>query len=411
MNNREIIWIAIGIALTTASQLRPGSIPVGIGEGMLVTWMLALLLKISITKRHLITPMTRGLLLFWSVIFLCLAWGFWNALSIDFASPEFLHDLLAYIFVFLFGIALTISISSEAEMEKIVILLISFSAFTLLGILLIPAIFPFFSPWEYGVRFKGWAQNPNQLGLLLSGFPFFALHFLIKSTNIQQRIFYTSIIFSVFIVGMRTESDSLFLGWFLGLLFIGFWGIYKLLINFISKRNDVSTVRFAKKQALILLIIIVVLLMVVPLYGKVSIIIGELYNKNSQGSLRFTLWSNGITAMLHSPLFGLGPGPHSGKTLDSLGTKETHNTFIELATASGIIGLIALISLLIWIGFRAWRHGLIVMNAAFISLIGHSLFHYVLRHPIFWFDLLAIATLTSRTLSSGHANTSTKFTQ
>ncbi|KST63637.1 O-antigen ligase family protein [Mastigocoleus testarum] len=400
MDNRERIWIAVGIALTTATQLRPGSIPIGVGEAMLVSWILFVLLNISITKRHFITPITKAFFLFWMTIFIALGFGFWIALSIDFASPEFLHDLLAYVFSFILGIALTTSIYSKEDVERTVILLISFSAFTLLSILLVPAIFPFFSPWQYGVRFKGWAENANQLGLLLSGFPFFALYFLIKSNNHQQRIFYTSIIISIFIVGIETDSDSLFLGWFMGILLIASWGIYKFLLNFISSKKDISIVRFAKKQALILLVIIVLLLIAFLLYEKVSGVIGELYNKNSQGSLRVTLWTNGIIAMLHSPLFGLGPGPHSGETLDSLGTIESHNTFVELASASGIIGLIALIALLVWITSKAWRSGSIVMNAAFISLMGHSLFHYVLRQPIFWFDLFAIATLSSVTDSS-----------
>ncbi|WP_416665955.1 hypothetical protein [Egbenema bharatensis] len=62
--------------------------------------------------------------------------------------------------------------------------------------------------------------------------------------------------------------------------------------------------------------------------------------------------------------------------------------------SSGMVGLSCYLVFVSWIGWNTWRKGSPILFAAFIAMLGFSSFHYVLRQPLFWFSILAIAEST-----------------
>lgn len=103
MNNLEIIWIAVGIALTTATQLRSES-PVGLGEIMLAAWMVRVGIRLLITKDNLVTNLTKIIFSFWLVSFASLALGLLIADSNNLTSldGDVQHDSIALVFSFFY---------------------------------------------------------------------------------------------------------------------------------------------------------------------------------------------------------------------------------------------------------------------------------------------------------------------
>jgi O-antigen ligase len=112
-------------------------------------------------------------------------------------------------------------------------------------------------------------------------------------------------------------------------------------------------------------------------------------DEGHQGSTRVELWKRGFRSFLSAPVFGLGPGPHAGD--ERVRGEEAHNTMIDWAASTGIVGLSAYLALLAWVGIVTWRSGNELLISGFIALLCFSSFHYVLRHPIYWQQLLAIA--------------------
>lgn len=393
MDNFENIWLATGIVLLNATQLRLSGFPIGIGELMLALWIIQTLLKIFLNKYCLSSDISRIVVLFWFVSFSSLTLGLAIADSMNLRSDYWHHDYLSFIFSFIFGIALTNSRIFYTDLYKTINLIIILSIFFLSIILFLPFTVPFLETWQDDTRFLGWAKNPNQIALLLIMIPFLALFLLKISNSIYKKIsLYLAIIFCI-IIGIATQSDALIISWILGFIILSILGIYQR----INKNINRSLLRTELKKILKLLTACGLILLIVILSIKFSEIIfnhaEQLYDKRDQGSDRFTLWSNAITAISHSPIFGLGPGPHSGINKPFLDF-EAHNTFLDWGSSSGIVGLIAYFSILAWVAWQALAKRIFILFASVVALIIYCCFHYVLRQPIFWFYLLSIASLS-----------------
>lgn len=399
MKNLESIWVAVGIALTTATQLRPSS-PVGVGEVMLAAWILLVAIRLSLFRDFLITPFARIFLFFWMVAFTSLTLGVLIGESNGLTSEGVYHDAFAFIFSFVFCSGLNVSQKIQKNFKELISVNISFTTIAL-AILFLFGV-PFLAPWYGGSRFTGWANNPNQLALLITMLPFLALHLINQSSNQLTKIWYYSLIVLSVIVGIATDSDALMVGWLVGFLVTIVLAIYLKFLNHI-KDTKVSRRLITIYQTLIgMFVFFVFLISLYVSYGEINSASTNIYDKGNQGSDRINLWRHGIAAIYYSPLFGIGPGAHSGIKEPFLDF-EAHNTFIDWGGSSGIIGLIAYVALLGWVGWKAWRNGFVVLAAAVISLIAFSSFHFVLRHAIFWFYLLSIANLSANPLKDRHS--------
>jgi hypothetical protein len=232
MKSLESIWLALSVVLTTATQLRPESLPVGTGEVMLVVWMIYIILRILTTGQNIITPIVRVVCLFWLVSSISLSLGNLIAGSMNVVSRTVGYDTLALVLVCIFSVLLTLSLPYEKYLNKIVILAISFTVISLMVMLVFPGLIPLVNPWYGGTRFAGWAKNPNQIALLLSMMPFLLLHLLNHEQHNQLlRIWYILLIFSISILGVATDSDALKVSWLMGILILSFLKFNQLISN------------------------------------------------------------------------------------------------------------------------------------------------------------------------------------
>src|SRR5690606_9856644 len=105
--------------------------------------------------------------------------------------------------------------------------------------------------------------------------------------------------------------------------------------------------------------------------------------EGDQSSIRFLLWNHALEGIIHSPIVGFGPGSFSGLTGPFQGA-ESHNTFIDLLSNVGLIGLLIFVVLLYKIMVRLYELKEIFLILTMVAVIVFSIFHNVLRHPTYW---------------------------
>lgn len=87
------------------------------------------------------------------------------------------------------------------------------------------------------------------------------------------------------------------------------------------------------------------------------------------------------------PILGWGPGAVSGD-LEEFANRETHNTYIDILVASGVVGAGFFIYQIIY-GMLILRSGQLAL-LIFSPLLSFAVFHHVWRHPIFWLVIVLI---------------------
>lgn len=387
----SVVMFSIGMTLTTATQMRlPGS-PVGMGESLLLLWALGSDAQVVRHQRRTRLPLLEVLGGFWLVAFATLAAGGLAGLAIGrAASPKtLLHDLMAFAFTAFITLSFVAAPELAVRVQRTMGWFLAFSVLPLVLVVVtrvqhVGAGVLSFYPW-YGFRFTGWAQNPNQLALHLVLAPFFALA-LAELTGAPwlRRGLRLLALLSV-IPALLGQSDALTLAWAAAgglLLTIGWFRL-----AFVPPRT-----LWRMTAAFVL----------IPLVAVAGLLIAghvaedelfqtalHVYSSGGQGSLRVTLWTHGFQAFSASPLVGLGPGAHSGVEGPFLDF-EAHNTFIDWASATGIVGSIAYLSLLGWAAHRILSRDAPRVAVGLLVLAIFSSFHYTLRQPVFWYYLLAL---------------------
>ncbi|BAZ94547.1 uncharacterized protein FOKN1_2170 [Thiohalobacter thiocyanaticus] len=185
---------------------------------------------------------------------------------------------------------------------------------------------------------------------------------------------------ALLIAGLATRSDALVIGWVSGVGAI----IIAIIMQYIK-----THLRIPVSAVMVMLVLVMVIVLLSAVLMSQDIIM-EVYGAGSEQHLqayrRFDLWVHGVLAGLDSPLFGLGPGNHSGFVAPHTGS-EAHNSFIDWFTISGIIGLVAFVSIIVLSLKIIVKHNLFLFGAL-VSIVIFSSFHYMLRHPFFWFTLI-----------------------
>src|SRR5579871_1656415 len=90
--------LALGLLLSTASELRPAGAPIGPGETLLVVWTVAMLFRQGGRFDSPLTPALCRLLVFWLLFAVALSLGTLAAYALsDIHDPNlFFHDVMAY---------------------------------------------------------------------------------------------------------------------------------------------------------------------------------------------------------------------------------------------------------------------------------------------------------------------------
>lgn len=228
-----------------------------------------------------------------------------------------------------------------------------------------------------GERFLGYSTNPNQHGVLLVAIPFISIYLL--KNKIIKTWFFVLTLFTSFILIFLIKSDAVYYSFIFSLL---------LFFLFMLKRLKIEVKFF--------ILLISPLFFYFFIFDLFMVFIETTNNEGDQANVRYVLWLNGILAFLESPLIGLGPGSFSGfsRPFESV---ECHNTFIDLLTNTGLLGMVFYLFFLAKIFKSFYLKNVISPILMLSSIIIFSLFHNILRHPTFWLLLFILYYISENT--------------
>jgi hypothetical protein len=417
-------FLALGLLFSTASQLRPGSLPVGVGEAFLVLWSILIAGHLLIERDVPLSAALSTLLPFWAAFICAECMGYITSLLLNVpADPRwFLHDVLAYPLVAL--VSCLSALETGVRMRRIAWLLACMGSFALaiqllagIGALTIPSVEPWY--WE---RFRGWSANPNQLALLCAFLSLTALHLADTAPSARARVSATLCGVLPVAVGRMTGSDTFTLMLLTsGLLFAAFkLGIWISLPGKRVKRRVIFALTLAVGAPLLVL-------SAVPAAMSVSkeadgLAKGLMKNGGKdaevEADLRFALWTQAIQRGLDTGLLGLGPGPHLAIPIslvkarateanspgniehpenNGLANFEAHNTMLDLLVQGGILADMAFV----WLLYRAVRQSLRAGQAGLATLLCclflFGMTNLIIRQPLFWFAI--VSCLGARVIS------------
>jgi hypothetical protein len=385
--------LALGLLLSTASQLRvPGS-PIGPGELCLAIWIL---LALAYEARRLgppLTPALSRLLVFWLLFAFAQSLG----LLMGLATEEFrdtasaAHTMVAY--VLMAGLSCFVVILPETgwRLRRITWIVTAIGAVSL-AILLLDArgliSLPVINPWQWN-RFRGWSENPNQLGLLCSVLVLLSLHLSETAARPGERFAALVCGAPSFIAGVITKSDS-----FLLIVLIAgpmFAALKLWTLLFTVERKLLFRTAFA---CLIFLAVPALLASAAPFAPSIADqaekFAASTMEQNDQAENRFKLWREAIDIGFDSWMLGLGPGPHLVNKQDKRPPPdkfEAHNTIFDLFTQGGWIAVLSFLWLLAVSFLAAYNAERIALTTLVFALFAFSNFHLIVRHPIFWFPI------------------------
>ena len=124
--------------------------------------------------------------------------------------------------------------------------------------------------------------------------------------------------------------------------------------------------------------------------------------------LRIHLWSAAVRRGIETGMLGLGPGPHleipasivAGRRDSTNDPKhvehpefgfvpnfEAHNTLLDLFIQGGLIAILSLAWLVATAVIVTYQARLDALTILLCGLAIFSIFHLIVRHPIFWFAI------------------------
>jgi len=220
----------------------------------------------------------------------------------------------------------------------------------------------------YNYRFSGLCLNPNQTALFLLLLPV-----LISQTPKTSRP-RTAIICGLIWIGFATGSDALILSWLVLALCQILYRVWRA-----PSRSTITTFGTC-------FLLITIIWASKPSSVRAPSDFLTTVGPGENISTRWTLASNGLRALSDSWLVGWGPGAFSGEK-SPFQNFEAHNSFIDWATNTGVMGLTLYTLLLYWIAKTIHRSSLKSLWMM-LPLLLFSSFHFTFRHPFYWFSLL-----------------------
>lgn len=267
-------------------------------------------------------------------------------------------------------------------------------------------------------RFRFMSDNPNQAALLFLCLPFYLLYAFRVQNKIRRSVFLSLFAFS-FYIGLITLSKALMLAWVVSFCLLG--GKYLF--------NRPNTSLFLNSLTIICFIMSIFFVYMVE--EKITEKVNQFLTMHPLDyNHRLYITKQSMRGLEKNLLLGLGPGAHveveseisfspmetyelvryfyynssvydntvlkifSGtsypnflkyQNVDALAPiegMEAHNTLIDLMLQAGLLGL-ALYLFLHYRIFLMVRHSTYLLGI-FVSLLIFSLFHFVLRQPIYW---------------------------
>ena len=228
--------------------------------------------------------------------------------------------------------------------------------------------------YYHSTRFTGGAKNPNQLALYM------CCCLLLTVIFIKKKFIKLPLIAAIIFFGFKSESDAFTVA--LALTFIAL-----ALANLVSR--EYSTISLTIVISAVLLCLAIVVLF----FFELAAYLEQQWAAADEGGARKALYINGLGAWLSSPptfFIGNGAGSFSGIT-ESFQDSEAHNTPIDTLAMGGILGLFCFYYFPIKYIINAYSLNQRIVFSCAVGLICFSFFHFVARHPIFWFSIFALS--------------------
>lgn len=406
------LLLASGLLLSTASQLRPTSLPLGPGEILILAWVFLATGRELARLGPPMTPPLTILLVFWAAFAVAQSLGTMTGYLIGDVHDRglLLHNVMAYTLLTIVSCLIVVGPGAGPRLHRLTWMVVSLGAVFLLlqathgyGVIDIPAV----DPWYWNTRFRGWSTNANQLALLCAVLTLLSLHLAEVATRTGERIGAIACCGVAIWVGRLTLSDSF------ALVLVCSVPIFVVL----KLRTWVGEAKPSFRPALAWLVILALpaaVMATVPLVNMIKaeardvareMARGEEADTERSASLRFTIWGAAIERGLESGLMGLGPAPHIASPFPVvLGSRsaealkysdqpqpgflpnfEAHNTLLDLFTQSGLPGILSVVGLGAVLLAGTWAARLDGLTTLILGLAIFSVFHFIIRHPIFWF--------------------------
>jgi hypothetical protein len=402
--------LALGIVLSSASQLRIPGLPIGPGEMVLAAWLCLTFLALLVDDTPRARPGLAPLATFWIGFAVAMSLGtFVGLLTGRFSDfGDFTHDTIAYALMAAVSCFAAAGPHAAAALRRTAWFCLLFwngmLALEVVRALGGPALLPV-DPW-YWDRFRGWSENPNQLALYNAVIVPLAVHLALTSRGARAGAAWAGAVLP-FVVGRMTKSDT-----FVVAMFATFAILAGLRLRlWLTAPEHRTGLRFA--AAVVLLLAVGPLALALAPYRVAaandaeSIALSLAKDKGGAATtrtaeLRLSLWGQALVLGLESGSLGLGPGPHLDRPTivgsDRLPAPfEAHSTILDSYMQGGILVVVLLVALIAGtaaLAFRMRLDGLVALLAA-LSVFGIS--HFILRHPVVWLALvLCLVTAASR---------------
>jgi O-antigen ligase len=407
------VLLTLGLLLSTASQLRPDDAPVGPGEICLAVWVLLMLFREVVRLGPALTQPLSRLLIFWLVFAVAQCVGTMAAFAIgDRHDPSlFMHDVLAYP---LLAAVSCLSVAGSRLHRVDWMLATLGAAWLALQVALGWGLVNIgdFDTWEWE-RFRGLSDNANQLALFCAVLSLLSLYLAEVARGLGERIAAVTCMVVAIVVGRLTKSDAFLLvliaaGPIFAALKLGRW---------LMSRERQMTLRSASAWILVFALPLVAAY-VVPLGASAATEFEDFIKGMTKGGggrdteetarLRVEVWNRATSRGIESGMLGLGPGPHleippsivAGRRDSTNDPKhvehpefgfvpnfEAHNTFLDLFIQGGLIAVLSLGWLVATALVGTHRAELDGLTTLLCGLAVFSIFHLIVRHPIFWFAI------------------------
>ena len=128
--------------------------------------------------------------------------------------------------------------------------------------------------------------------------------------------------------------------------------------------------------------------------------LNEQFQERDEGGARFILYWNGLLAWADNPIsiiFGNGAGNYSG-LYGPYGLFEAHSGPIDTLAMGGVVGLLILFFYQIRFIYQAFIMQEKLLFSLLLGLSFFCLFHFLIRHPIYWFTLFVVYTYIDQKL-------------
>jgi hypothetical protein len=407
--------LALGLVLSTTSQLRLADGAIGPGEICLALWVLVMIAREAVRLGPPVTPAISRLLIFWGLFTAAQCIGTLAGFAIGdrHDTSLFLHDALAYPLLGAVSLLCVTDPGARHRLERTAWLVAILGAVTLaLQLANAAGLINFLGadPW-YWDRLRGWSDNPNQLALFCAAHALLSLYLAETASGPWARSCAILCGLLSVIVGRLSKSDTFSLVVVTAIpVFFAFKFRAWLLL-----RGPVLTLRSAIAWIAVIGFPIF-LLSAAPLgYSLATQAEGlakELSKNNgkettNEANLRLSSWGDAISRGLESGMLGLGPGPHlqipailvaarvnenEPKNIEHPAANaapnfEAHNTILDLFTQGGLLAVISFAWLAVSTFLVTFRAKLAGLSTLLFGLCIFAAFHLIVRQPLFWFAI------------------------